>query len=77
MSDADLRAVDDLCRLALVARRLGCRVHLSGVHPELRRLLAMAGVDAVVTAGAGIGSTPRHCRGVLRAPAPTTDGPVP
>jgi hypothetical protein len=77
VNEADLRSVDELCRLVLAARRLGCRVHLSGVDPELRGLLALAGVDAVVTAGGGVGSRPHHCRGMLRAPAPTSDGPVP
>ncbi len=38
-------AVDDLCRLAQVARRLGCRVRLVDVDPGLRDLLEFAGVD--------------------------------
>lgn len=37
--------VDDLCRLALAASRLGCRVRLDGVDVALRDLLALAGVD--------------------------------
>lgn len=40
----DLGAVDDLCRLAVVARRLGCRIHLADVDPDLERLLEFAGV---------------------------------
>ncbi len=44
----DLGEVDLLCRLALSARRLGCRVHLSGVSPELRSLIELAGVDHVL-----------------------------
>lgn len=41
----DVAAVDELCRLALAARRLGCRVQLLDVEPDLRNLLRMAGVD--------------------------------
>lgn len=44
MTAPDLQAVDELCRLAVVARRLGCRVHLTGVDPDLRSLLDLAGV---------------------------------
>jgi hypothetical protein len=40
----DLRAVDELCRLVVAARRLGCDVHLTGVGPDLRSLLDVAGV---------------------------------
>ena len=36
---SDLSEVDLLCRLALSAKRLGCRIHLSGVSPELRSLI--------------------------------------
>ena len=44
----NLGEVDLLCRLALSARRLGCRVHLRGVSPELRSLIELAGVDDVL-----------------------------
>ena len=45
----DITAVDDLCRLVLVARRLGCTVTLSGVSDELLTMLDLAGVaDHVV-----------------------------
>ena len=37
--------VDDLCRLALAASRLGCRVRLDGVDVALRDLLVLAGID--------------------------------
>jgi hypothetical protein len=40
----DLQAVDELCRLVVAARRLGCDVHLTGVDPDLRSLLDVAGV---------------------------------
>jgi hypothetical protein len=43
----DLEALDELCRLALVAGRLGCRVVLIDVAPALRELLALAGVDGL------------------------------
>jgi len=44
----DLGAVDDLCRLALVAQRLGCTMRLTGVSDELRVLLDLAGVTGLV-----------------------------
>jgi len=40
----DLRAVDDVARLALSARRLGGRVVLADVVPTLRGLLELAGL---------------------------------
>lgn len=40
-----MAAVDELCRLALAAHRLGCRVQLLDVEPDLRDLLVLAGVD--------------------------------
>jgi hypothetical protein len=49
----ELAAVDDLCRLALVARRLGCRVMLLDVDPGLRDLLVLAGVDAILLSDDG------------------------
>jgi anti-anti-sigma regulatory factor len=44
----DLRAVDELCRLATTVRRLGCRAHLVGVDAELQELLELAGVTDVL-----------------------------
>ena len=48
MTVVDLRTVDELCRLAVVARGLGCRVHLVATDPELRSLLDLAGLDDVL-----------------------------
>ena len=48
MPTSDLRAVDDLCRLARAAQRLGCTVRLDGATDELRALLDLAGVADVV-----------------------------
>ena len=50
MPRPDLQAVDELCRLVLVARRLGCRVQLADVPVDLRALLELAGVADVVLA---------------------------
>lgn len=47
MAELDLGAVDDLCRLVVAARRLGCTVTLSGASDELRTLLDLAGVSAL------------------------------
>jgi hypothetical protein len=44
----DLDAVDELCRMALAAVRLGCRVTLVDVDAGLRELLVLAGVDGVL-----------------------------
>ena len=44
----DLTSVDDLCRLAHAARRLGCRAHLVGADAELHALLELAGVADVL-----------------------------
>ncbi len=48
MAPLDLRAVDELCRLALTAQRLGCRVRLDGATTELRDLLDLAGVSGLL-----------------------------
>ena len=45
-----MEAVDELCRLALAAGRLGCRVLLVDVDPQLRPLLELACVDEVLLA---------------------------
>ncbi len=44
----DMDAVDELCRLALSAGRLGCRVLLADVEPALREVLELAGVDELL-----------------------------
>lgn len=44
----DAGAVDELCRLALAAGRLGCRVLLVDVDPTLHDLLVLAGVDELL-----------------------------
>ena len=44
----DLEAVDELCRLVLVAQRLGCVVKLTGASAELRSLLDLAGVTGLL-----------------------------
>ncbi len=49
----DMEAVDELCRLALRAGRLGCRVLLVDVDPALRHVLEMAGVDELLLDDSG------------------------
>jgi hypothetical protein len=46
----DLRDVEELCRLAGTARRLGCRAYLVGADPDLHALLELAGVADVLCA---------------------------
>ena len=48
MLPPNLGAVDDLCQLVLVARRLGCTVKLAGASNELRALLDLAGVTGLL-----------------------------
>ena len=67
MADAarDMAAVDELCRLALAANRLGCRVQLVDVEPCLRELLVLAGVDDLLV-DVGPASNPTADPGDLR-----------
>lgn len=44
----DLGAVDELCKLARAAQRLGCTVRLDGATDELRGLLDLAGVSDIL-----------------------------
>lgn len=50
MTRSDLATVDDLCRLAVEARRLGCHIHLHEPDRDLWELLDLAGVADVVRA---------------------------
>jgi ABC-type transporter Mla MlaB component len=45
---ADAVAVDALARLALAARRRGCRLRLAGASEELRELIELAGLAGVL-----------------------------
>lgn len=60
----DLAVVDELARLQLAARRLGCSVELRGSCSELRELLAMLGLDEVV---AGLGQVIGQTEGCEQA----------
>ena len=51
----DLGVVDQLARLQLLARRLGCRIRLRDVCPELRDLLDLVGLGEIVSEPAGAG----------------------
>lgn len=50
---ADAAAIDALARLALTARRIGRRVALRHPSPDLRELLAFAGLDETLRVEAG------------------------
>ncbi len=41
----DLATVEALCALQLAARRLGCSIRVHDPSPELRELIALAGVE--------------------------------
>lgn len=48
VTDPDGTTIDALSRLQLAARRRGCRVVLRDVCPELRTLVALAGLSEVL-----------------------------
>ncbi len=48
MIASELGALDELCRLALAARRSGCRIHLDGADGALRALRDLAGLGDVL-----------------------------
>ena len=49
LNRADLGAVDQLARMHLVARRVGCSLRLCGLRPELSELLELAGLAQLET----------------------------
>jgi hypothetical protein len=49
----DLSLVDELARLQLAARRVGCSIELHQAAPELAELLALIGLADVVRSGRG------------------------
>lgn len=49
----DLELVDDLARLQLMARRLGCAIGLRESHDELTELLALVGLAGLLEAAPG------------------------
>lgn len=60
LADPDCVAVDALARLQLTAGRLGRRVALRDVSPELRALLCFVGLEEVVAEGPRSGVEPRR-----------------
>lgn len=57
---ADLLSVEALARIALVARRGGCRVVLAGAAPQLRALVGLLGLAEVLPC-AGPGDAAAVC----------------
>jgi hypothetical protein len=49
----DLRTVEALCELQLAARRLGCTIRVHDPSPELRDLIVLAGLAAVLLTEVG------------------------
>ncbi len=49
----DLGVVDEVARLQLAARRLGCSIRLRRASPELARLVELVGLADVLTTGIG------------------------
>jgi anti-anti-sigma regulatory factor len=45
ITSPDASTIDVLARLQLMARRLGCGIHLYGAHPRLRDLLLLTGLS--------------------------------
>jgi anti-anti-sigma regulatory factor len=58
--DPDCVAVDALARLQLTVGRLGGRLRLRDVSPELRALLCFVGLVEIVGGGAASGVEPRR-----------------
>lgn len=54
LTHPDAGTIDALARLQLAARRCGCRVRLRNANLELRRLIALAGLDEVLSTGSGL-----------------------
>jgi hypothetical protein len=54
----DLRAVDDVARLALLAARLGGGITLAQVCPRMRELLELTGLRVEVEGQAELGEEP-------------------
>ncbi len=50
MSAGDLTAVEELCRLQLAARRLGCRILVHDASESLRDLIMLVGLADVLLA---------------------------
>ncbi|BCB78779.1 hypothetical protein GCM10022251_78260 [Phytohabitans flavus] len=48
ITSPDASTIDVLARLQLMARRLGCGIHLYGAHPRLRGLLVLTGLSEVL-----------------------------
>jgi hypothetical protein len=53
--DADAVTLDLLARLQLTARRCGFELQLRGSSPELRELIAFAGLSAALPEGRRVG----------------------
>lgn len=49
VAPADATVLDDLARLELIARRLGCELRIVNTTPELRELVELAGLSDVLT----------------------------
>jgi ABC-type transporter Mla MlaB component len=64
---ADLVAVEALARLALTARRLGCRVQLRDLSPQLDALLASCGLAEAFAASVVSRAPPAEEEGRIRA----------
>ena len=60
LADPDCVAVDALARLQLTVGRLGGRLRLRAVSPELRALLCFVGLVEIVGGGAESGVEPRR-----------------
>jgi hypothetical protein len=54
----DLGTVEQLARLQLAARRLGCAVRVRDARPELCDLLDLCGLGEVLGAGRQVGGQP-------------------
>ena len=70
--DPDLATVDALARLQLTARRLGYGIRLLGARGELLELLALCGLDEVVSLPEALPLEPRG-QAEQREPSPRVE----
>ena len=72
----DVSTVDVLARMALTARRCGCRLELSGADQPLVELLTLAGLREVLPLRAPSAVEVRGEAEHLEVPSPEEDGDV-
>ena len=71
----DLWMVDELARLQLAARRLGCSLRLRGAPSQLRELIELAGLSDIITDAGPVSTNPAGPAGEPDDDGTAADGP--